>query len=286
MEKQFNKLSFIKSLGIIKGFNNNNNNSNDLLTINEELITPTPTPAPTPTVENKHELKEINNKQNVIPNILNKKHINGTNLDHLLNCIGSFGFYQMIQFFLVGIMAIIPSMVAYSYVFVSATPKFTCKTALEISLFHVPSFDIINVTTTKDNNNNINNNNNERSEFLIENKRFIEVLKYNKSNNSNNNNNNTNRIIFDNKCSFTQNEVKIISKSNKLLIQKSLNVTLVRSSLECVEYYYDDSVYGRTLVSDLDLVCIKSYMKAATQNAFILGNYLFFLNFNLQLYIP
>lgn len=259
MEKQFNKLPFIKSLRIIKGLNNNN----DLLKINEELITPTPTPI----IENK-ELKEINNKHNVIPNILNKKHINGTNLDHLLNCIGSFGFYQMIQFFLVGIMAIIPSMVAYSYVFVSATPKFTCKTALEISLFHVPSFDIINVTTTKDNNNNINNN--ERSEFLIENKRFIEVLKYNKSSN-----NNTNQIIFDNKCSFTQNEVKIISKSNKLLIQKSLNVTLVRSSLECVEYYYDDSVYGRTLVSDLDLVCIKSYMKAATQNAFILGNYLF-----------
>ena len=261
MEKQFNKLPFIKSLRIIKGLNNNNNN-NDLLTINEELITPTPI------IEN----KELNNKHNVIPNILNKKHINGTNLDHLLNCIGSFGFYQMIQFFLVGIMAIIPSMVAYSYVFVSATPKFTCKTALEISLFHVPSFDIINVTTTaKDNNNNNNiNNNNERSEFLIENKRFIEVLKYNKSSN-----NNTNRIIFDNKCSFTQNEVKIISKSNKLLIQKSLNVTLVRSSLECVEYYYDDSVYGRTLVSDLDLVCIKSYMKAATQNAFILGNYLF-----------
>ena len=272
MEKQLNKLPFIKSLRIIKGLNNNNNNknNNDLSTINEELIIPTPTP--TPTIENK-ELKEIN----VIPNILNKKHINGTNLDHLLNCIGSFGFYQMIQFFLVGIMAIIPSMVAYSYVFVSATPKFTCKTAVEISLFHVPSFDIINVTTTKDNNNNNNNinNNNERSEFLIENKRFIEVLKYNKSNN-NNNNNNTNRIIFDNKCSFTQNEVKIISKSNKLLIQKSLNVTLVKSSLECVEYYYDDSVYGRTLVSDLDLVCIKSYMKAATQNAFILGIIIYF----------
>ena len=56
MEKQFNKLPFIKSLRIIKGLNNNNNN--DLLTINEELITPTPI------IEN----KELNNKHNVIPN--------------------------------------------------------------------------------------------------------------------------------------------------------------------------------------------------------------------------
>ena len=55
------------------------------------------------------------------------------NLDTLLNLIGSFGIYQKFEFFLIGFLAILPSMVAYSYVFVSATPKFTCMTASEVN---------------------------------------------------------------------------------------------------------------------------------------------------------
>jgi hypothetical protein len=64
------------------------------------------------------------------------------NLDTLLGMIGSFGLYQKFEFFLVGFLAILPSMVAYSYVFVSATPKFTCKTASEINKI---SLDMNNV---------------------------------------------------------------------------------------------------------------------------------------------
>jgi hypothetical protein len=42
-----------------------------------------------------------------------------TNLDDILEHVGSFGFYQKLQFLLVGFLAIVPSMVAYSYVFES-----------------------------------------------------------------------------------------------------------------------------------------------------------------------
>ena len=184
-----------------------------------------------------------------------------TNLDHLLELIGSFGFYQKMQFFLVGIMAILPSMVAYSYVFVSATPKFTCKTALEVSQFHVSSLGSQkNIEDERIMNLNFNL---KSSQFSIENRRLIQLLS---------DINITNRNVnYDNRCSFSQKEIKQISQSNKLLLDKNLNLTFLRSTLECIEYYYDDSVYGRTLVSDLDLVCLKSHMKAATQNTFILG---------------
>ncbi len=59
------------------------------------------------------------------------------NLDTLIGMIGPFGLYQKFEFFLVGFLAILPSMVAYSYVFVSATPKFTCKTASEVTTIHL-----------------------------------------------------------------------------------------------------------------------------------------------------
>ena len=38
-----------------------------------------------------------------------------------------------------------------------------------------------------------------------------------------------------------------------------------------MEWYYDTEVYGRTFVSESNLVCVKSHLKAATQNTFILG---------------
>lgn len=34
---------------------------------------------------------------------------------------------------------------------------------------------------------------------------------------------------------------------------------------------YDDSMYGRTTVTDWNLICLKSHLKAVTQNVFILG---------------
>ena len=59
------------------------------------------------------------------------------NLDTLLGLIGPFGLYQKFEFFLIGFLAVLPSMVAYSYVFVSATPRFTCKTLRETTRFNV-----------------------------------------------------------------------------------------------------------------------------------------------------
>lgn len=149
-------------------------------------------------------------------------------------------------------------MVAYSYVFVSATPKFVCKTALEVSQFHVTSLGMIQSNDFLDSNLNL-----KSSEFSIENRRLIQLIS--------NANISENRVNFDNKCSFSQNEIKRISQTNKLLLEKNLNLTFLRSTLQCIEYHYDESIYGRTLVSDLDLVCLKSHMKAATQNTFILG---------------
>ena len=54
-------------------------------------------------------------RRNTIPGFLRKSSLaKQTNLDHLLQLIGSFGFYQKLQFFLVGVMAILPSNI-YSY---------------------------------------------------------------------------------------------------------------------------------------------------------------------------
>jgi hypothetical protein len=43
------------------------------------------------------------------------------------------------------------------------------------------------------------------------------------------------------------------------------------SSFECVEWVYDESMYGQTTVTDWDLVCWDAHLKALTQNTFILG---------------
>lgn len=48
-------------------------------------------------------------------------------IDQLLNDAGSFGLYQKIQFFLVGLLAVIPAMTAFSYVFIAATPDLRCQ---------------------------------------------------------------------------------------------------------------------------------------------------------------
>ena len=148
-------------------------------------------------------------------------------------------------------------MVAYSYVFVSATPKFSCKIALEVSQFYVTSPDTLhNHSLGADLSL-------KSSKLLIENRRLIQLL---------DNANITNKLVkYDSKCSFSENETIEISRTNRLLLDKKLNLKFLKSSLECIEYHYDESMYGRTLVSDLNLICSKSHMKAATQNAFILG---------------
>jgi hypothetical protein len=54
-------------------------------------------------------------RRHSIPGFLRKPTLaKQTNLDHLLQLIGSFGFYQKLQFFLVGVMAILPSNVSIS----------------------------------------------------------------------------------------------------------------------------------------------------------------------------
>ncbi|CAF1172767.1 unnamed protein product [Rotaria sordida] len=51
-------------------------------------------------------------------------------IDQLLNDAGSFGLYQKIQFFLVGLLAILPAMTAFNYVFIAATPDHRCHLPL------------------------------------------------------------------------------------------------------------------------------------------------------------
>jgi hypothetical protein len=48
-------------------------------------------------------------------------------IDQLLNEAGSFGLYQKIQFFLVGLLAVLPAMTAFNYVFIAATPDHRCQ---------------------------------------------------------------------------------------------------------------------------------------------------------------
>lgn len=54
-------------------------------------------------------------------------------IDQLLNDAGSFGLYQKMQFFLVGLLAVLPAMTAFSYVFIAATPDHRCQ-------LNVPNF--------------------------------------------------------------------------------------------------------------------------------------------------
>lgn len=62
-----------------------------------------------------------------------------TTIDQLLNDAGSFGLYQKVQFFLVGLLAVLPAMTAFSYVFIAATPEHRCQ--LNLSNF-TDTFDI------------------------------------------------------------------------------------------------------------------------------------------------
>ncbi|CAF0862532.1 unnamed protein product [Rotaria sp. Silwood1] len=51
-------------------------------------------------------------------------------IDQLLNDAGSFGLYQKIQFLLVGLLAVLPAMTAFNYVFIAATPDHRCQLPL------------------------------------------------------------------------------------------------------------------------------------------------------------
>jgi hypothetical protein len=48
-------------------------------------------------------------------------------IDQLLNDAGSFGLYQKLQFLLVGLLAVLPAMTAFNYVFIAATPDHRCR---------------------------------------------------------------------------------------------------------------------------------------------------------------
>jgi OCT family organic cation transporter-like MFS transporter 4/5 len=48
-------------------------------------------------------------------------------IDQLLHDAGSFGLYQKVQFFLVGLLAVLPAMTAFNYVFIAATPDHRCQ---------------------------------------------------------------------------------------------------------------------------------------------------------------
>jgi OCT family organic cation transporter-like MFS transporter 4/5 len=235
--------------------------------------------------------------------------VKGTNLDHVLALTGSFGFYQKIKFLLVGFLAIIPSMVAYSYVFVSATPQFSCKIVREIQLISTNgSTNLFKLNEENVDQDEIDSDdpfkhlNWDMHEFLIETRRFIHLIPENTP---------KNKVKFDNNCNFDSDKVlEILSKTNskakhiqdeirknvssikfndysrygttstttrslnlKRQAQSTLsaNRKILKSNFKCVEWIYKESLYGSTTVTDWDLVCLKSHLKAVTQNAFILG---------------
>ena len=51
-------------------------------------------------------------------------------IDQLLSEAGSFGLYQKVQFLLVGLLAVLPAMTAFNYVFIAATPDHRCQLSL------------------------------------------------------------------------------------------------------------------------------------------------------------
>ena len=70
---------------------------------------------------------------------------------------------------------------------------------------------------------------------------------------------------------WSSNEFGSFFDENGNKIMTNLTAEVHRSTLTCVEWYFDTNMYGRTLVSDWNLVCVKSHLKAMTQNTFIIG---------------
>jgi hypothetical protein len=216
-----------------------------------------------------------------------------TNLDHILHVIGSFGFYQKLQFMLVGFLAILPAMVAYSYVFVSATPRFTCSVVREIQLtiYDTPDMKKKHPLESVLSQEELSDDEDDPFEFLkmkkleyfVETRRYIRLF-------DDEDLKNTSRIKFDNNCVINQDMIlkKFKSSTPPATVQKGgrkmATTTPVpgfftaagtkrskKTNLQCVEWVYDDTFYGKTTVTSWNLVCLKSHLKATTQNAFILG---------------
>ncbi|RNA33199.1 organic cation transporter [Brachionus plicatilis] len=198
-----------------------------------------------------------------MPESLRKKSKN-TNLDHVLEQVGSFGFYQKIQFLLVGFLALVPSMVAYSYVFVSATPKFSCSIVEEIQLI---SYDdeaakllnkFIIDQASRDPFENLRE---DKAEYFVEIRRGIRIQSPDSTN-----------IIYDNNCKIDSDIlIQKLNLSSHYGSTKTKGIKKVKSLFKCIEWVYDRTYYGRTTVTDMELVCLKSHLKALSQNAYIIG---------------
>ena len=216
--------------------------------------------------EKKNNPKKFVREQLVPDFLIRPSQAKTTNLDHLLEKIGSFGLYQKLQFLLVGFLAILPSMVAYSYVFVSATPQFTCRTAQETVLYRIDEYQNPRHILDDYDESLLAQMNPAKSEYFVENRRYIQIIsdEYIEKN--------KHKIKLDSKCEIKEEDLVRYSKAllnrHKLRTNKS---RIVKSSLKCVEWYFDDALYGQTTVTAWDLVCVRSYMKAGSQNAFILG---------------
>lgn len=156
------------------------------------------------------------------------KNTNLANLDHILIIIGQFGFFQKVQFMLVGFLAIVPSMVAYSYVFVSATPKFTCSIAKEIVLINYDAesnklFNRLDVEVESENP--FSNFELQKSEFFIETRQFIRLLSREQIRNKS--------FQFDNKC-----EIDPLKMKKLLFLQgnQTTRAMMSKSTFKCAEW--------------------------------------------------
>ncbi len=199
---------------------------------------------PTSPITKKGRIENLNKSISIRKSLSNKQN----NLDYTLSLIGSFGLYQKLQFILVGFLAIVPSMAAYAYVFIAATPQFTCILASEKQIVNYDDDILLNSVNKEYEISSWNDNHT----FLTESIRLIRIID-DKSKTKN-------ELFFDNSCQITiPNQNKTKNMQNKRIV------------LKCLEWLYDDTIYGRTIVTDWNLVCLKSYFKALTQNAYIMG---------------